>query len=249
MEEYKILKSQLIQLGLKDMANNFYAMAEESRRDNLDYLDYLSRLVSKQINDKLERSINYRIRNAKFPMYKTIEEFDFAFQVEIEEREILKLLNFEFVKEKENIIFIGPPGVGKTHLSIAIGMEACKKRIRIIFYTAAELIKQMRVAKISNRLVEMLESLTRYSIVIVDELGYLPMTAEDANLFFQFVSQKYEKSSIILTSNSNFGDWGKIFKDEVVAAAIIDRLVHHSHVFKINGESYRVKEKKVDVTK
>jgi len=246
MEKYKILKSQLIQLGLKNMADNFYKEAERSRKAGLDYLDYLSELISREIHDKLEKSINYRIRNARFPMFKTIEQFDFSFQTTLNQKEILELMELEFVNQKENIIFIGPPGVGKTHLSIAIGVEACKKRVRNIFYSANELINQLRIAKVSNKLPDFLERLTRYSIVIVDELGYMPLTSEDANLFFQFVNQKYEKSSVILSTNSNFGDWGKIFKDDVVAAAIIDRLVHHSHIIRITGDSYRIKDKKID---
>jgi len=155
-------------------------------------------------------------------------------------------VNFDFVEKKENIIFIGQPGVGKIHISIALGVGACQKQIRNIFYAVVNLIKELKIAKVSNTLPDFLERLTRYSIVIVDELGYMPLTSEDANLFFQFVNRKYEKSSIILSSNSNFGDWGKIFNNEVVAAAIIDRMLHHSHIFKINGDSYRMKDKKLD---
>ena len=248
MEKYKILKTQLLQLGLKDMANTFYEEAQRCRQAGLDYLDFLSELVSKQMQDKLERSINYRIRNAKFPMFKTIENFDFGFQPDLDKQKILDLFDFEFVKKKENIIFLGQPGVGKSHLSIALGVGACQKQIRNIFYTATELIKELKIAKVSNQFPDFLESLTRYSIVIVDELGYMPLSPEDANLFFQFVNKKYENSSIILSSNSGFGDWGKIFQDEVVAAAIIDRLLHHSHIFKINGNSYRIKDKKLDTS-
>ncbi len=233
-------------LDLDAINESFMAKAEEYRKVGLDYIDYLGELINYQVERRIERSINYRIRNAKFGEIRKIEEFDFEYQDSIKREEFEKILSFEFIEKKENIIFVGPPGVGKTHLAIGIGIKACEKRIRTLFIRAAELIEEMKVAKITKRLAEYIEKMGRYSLLIIDELGYIPLTEDDGNLFFQLISRKYEKSSIILTTNKSFSEWGEVFKDEVLAAAILDRLLHHSYVFKLTGKSYRIREKRID---
>lgn len=246
MERYKILKQQLAILGLDGVNENFLSKAEEIRKTGLDYIDYLAELINCQMQRKVERSVNYRIREAGFPEIKRVEEFDFKFQNSIRREEIDKLLDFEFVERKENIIFVGPPGVGKTHLAIGIGILACERRIRTLYIKAEELLEEMKIAKMRKRLGEYIEKLARYNLLIIDELGYMPLEEGDGNLFFQLVSRKYEKSSIIITTNRSFEEWGAIFKDEVIAAAILDRLLHHGVIFKITGKSYRLMEKKLD---
>ncbi len=243
MERYKVLKDQLKMLGLDAIREEFYTKAQEYRKKGLDYIDYLSELVSDQISRKVERSINYRIRKARFPVIKTVEGFDFKFQEELDEASYREVLDLEFIKNGENVIFIGPPGVGKTHLAIALGIKACSMRIRTLFIQTSELIEELKIAKISKKLPSYIDGLSRLPLLIIDELGYTPLSPDDANLFFQLVSRKYEKTSIVITSNKNFKDWGYVFGDDVIAAAIIDRLLHHSHLFVINGPSFRIKDK------
>lgn len=248
-EKYSILKDNLKSLGLYRVNEIFAAEAEKANKENISYIEYLSVLVESQILAKKERSINYKLKNAKFPFVKTIEGFDFSFQPSINDKEIKNLSTLDFVNKAENILFIGPPGVGKTHLAVSIGVEACKYRVRTLFISAKDLIDNLLIASHNRSLVEEIEKYARLPLLIIDELGFLPISKEGANLFYQVISKKYEHSSVIITSNKPFSDWGSIFNDDVIAAAIIDRLVHHSHIFKISGKSYRVKEKLEDNNK
>lgn len=249
MEKYKLLKEQLKILKLDSINEMFYQKAEECRKNSVDFIDYLSELISEQVSRNLERSVNYRLRNAKFPFVKTVEQFDFTYQSSIDRKKYLELLDFDFIKKSENIIFQGLPGVGKTHLAVGIGVKACEKKIRTLFINASEVIEQLRIAKMSKTLGNFIDYLSRFPLLIIDELGYLPINNEDSNLFFQLISRKYENSSIIITTNHNFKEWGKIFNDDIIASAIIDRLLHHCHLFKIIGESYRIKDKNLEKTK
>ena len=180
---------------------------------------------------------------AKFPFLKTVEEFDFSFQPGLKEREVLHLASLQFIEKKENMIFLGPPGVGKTHLSVGLGIKACMARYRVLFTSAQKLIEELVIAQKDGSLMEKLLFYSRLHLLIIDELGYMPVSREQANLLFQLISIRYERGSTILTSNYVFDEWGKIFDDHVVASAIIDRLVHHAHIFPINGSSWRIKDK------
>ncbi len=242
-EKYIILKNNLKALGLYRVNEIFSTEAEKANQENISYIDYLSILIENQVGAKKERSIDYELKNAKFPFVKTIDNFDFDFQSSINEKEIKSLSNLDFINKAENILFIGPPGVGKTHLAIGLGVEACKERVRTLFISAKDIIDNLLIASQNRYLIEEIEKYSRLPLLIIDELGFLPICKEGANLFYQVISKKYEHSSIIITSNKPFSDWGGIFNDDVIAAAIIDRLVHHSHIFKITGKSYRVKEK------
>ena len=192
---------------------------------------------------KTESSVKAKIAKSRLPYLKTIEEFDFSYQPGLKEREVIRLNSLEFIERKGNVIFLGPPGVGKTHLSVGLAMKACISRYRVLFMTAQKLIEELMLSKRDGSVVERLVAYSRLHLLVIDELGYMPITREQANLLFQLISMRYEKGSIILTSNYNFDEWGRIFEDNVVASAIIDRLVHHASIFYINGSSYRLKDK------
>ena len=178
---------------------------------------------------------------AGFPVMKHLEAFDFSFQPKLDDKLIRELAGLNFLNESKNILFLGPPGVGKTHLAIALGLKACQVRKRVLFYTAEALTQMLAADDISGNLQKRLVSLARIDLLIIDELGYLELSKKTATLFFQLVSKRYERGSIIITSNKSFEEWGEIFQDEVVAAAILDRLLHHSYTFYIQGNSYRMK--------
>ncbi len=192
---------------------------------------------------KADRAINVKINKVRFPTVKTIEAFDFSFQLQLNEKEIIRLTSLDFIEQKENLLFLGPPGVGKTHLAVVFGVKACIAKYRVLFTRAQDLLADLRVAHKTGRLGQTLLNLSRLYLLILDELGYLPISPEQANLLFQLVSLRYEQGAVILTSNYGFEDWGPIFTGQVIATAIIDRPVHHSHIFVINGNSFRMKQK------
>jgi DNA replication protein DnaC len=247
--ESHALKDQLIQLGLHAMANQFEAEAEIAAQSELSYTTYLARLVEAQLADKTDRSVNARVHRARFPMLRTMEEFDFTFQPGLAAARVRELANLAFVDQAANVLFIGGPGVGKTHLAIALALKACAARRSVLFTEATDLLDQLAAAEVSQTLGKLLDRLRRLDLLVIDELGYLPIDGRRANLFFQLVATRYTKGAIIITSNVSFDGWGRVFGDEVIASAVLDRLLHQSHIFAINGPSYRLKDKRGPVTK
>lgn len=237
------LESQLRALKLKGMLSYYREFSERAAQGKLQYEEYLSLLLEEEIRRRTEGSVKTKIHKARFPFIKTLEAFDFSFQPSLGEKEILKLSSLDFIEKKENLIFLGPPGVGKTHLAIAFGLKACSAKYRVLFMSAPKLIEDLILSVKEGTITQKLLAYSRLNLLIIDELGYMPITKEQANLLFQLISVRYERGSIILTSNYNFEDWGQIFQDNVVAAAIIDRIVHHAKIFFINGSSYRLKSK------
>lgn len=218
--------------------------AEEASKRNIPYLEFLDNLLSEELLAKHDRFIQTRTRLAHLPFRKTLDQFDFAFQPSIDERRIRDLATLRFVEHQENLVFLGPPGVGKTHLAVALGLEAIKQRYTVYFITAHDLVQTLLTAHMTNTIKQKMKMFIKPDLLIIDEIGYRKMDETAAHFFFQIVSERYERGSILLTSNKSFGAWGDIFGDTVLATAILDRLLHHSSTVNIKGESYRIKEKK-----
>ena len=185
-----------------------------------------------------------RLKFSDFPARKTIDDFDFKFQPAIDRKLIVELLTIRFVHNAENVIFPDPPGVGKTHLSVALGVEAVKAGFLIYYITASKLIQKLKQEHSIGRLEFRLAQYGKFNLMIVDEMGYLPLTREDGHLFFQFVSHRYERVSTVFTSNKTYSEWGEVLGDEVMAFAVLDRILHHSTTVNIRGESYRLRERR-----
>lgn len=205
-------------------------------------VDALYELTEKECVFKHEKAIRACIKTAGFPFEKTIDDFDFSFQPSVSKEEIEDLASLRFLENNENILFIGSSGVGKTHLATAIGIEASRNRYSVHYITFHDLITELKKAEMESRLDKRLKSFVRYKLLIIDEIGYLNYDREAGNLFFQLISKRYEKRSTIITSNRSLSKWGDIFGDPVIANAILDRLLYHSHIVNIVGPSYRTKD-------
>ena len=238
------LQEQMQRLRLGRSVDQLPALLEAAAKRELSYSDFLEELLTSELSGKQERNTAMRVAMAHFPFVKTLESFDLKFQPSIDAKVVRELATCRFIANAENVLLLGPPGVGKTHLAVALGVKACSAGYRTLFVTAATLLTSLAKAQNENRLEEKLKALTQPKLLVVDEIGYLPLDRAGANLLFQLIARRYERGSIIITSNQSLTGWGEVFGDAIIATAILDRLLHHSTTVNIKGESYRLKEKR-----
>lgn len=229
------LQENLSRLKLSQAAEVLDTVVKEAEKDKSSYLKFLDHLLEEEVAAKEKRRIQTAMKTAGLPVAKTIEEYDFSFHPNLNKKEVMALFDLNFISKRENVIFLGPPGVGKTHLAISLAIKACYHGFKVYFTTMDTLIRKLKESQSKGK------AYLTSSLVVVDEVGYLPIDTQEAYLFFQFVSYRYEKSSTIITSNKSFGDWQELFGDPVIATAVLDRFLHHCKVINIKGHSYRLR--------
>jgi DNA replication protein DnaC len=238
------LDNLLDKLRMDHLEAQLDAVCEQAAEKQLDYKTFLVQALSTEWQGRYQKGIEARLRQARFPWLKTLEQFDFEFQPSLDRRQVRELSGMSFVERAHNVIILGPPGVGKTHLAIGLGMKAVEAGYSVLFLTLESLMIRLVKAFNENRLERSLQQLVYPKVLIIDEIGYLPLSNLEASLFFRLVVRRYERASLIITSNKSFLDWGEIFNDPVLATAVLDRLLHYSTTLNIKGESYRLKEKR-----
>ena len=243
MNDYNKLLNNLEILKLDKIKECYPNYVDTAVKKNKTLTESLLELTNKEIKYRDERASEIQITVSAFPFKKGIEDFDFDYQPSINKQQILELNNLGFLSKHENILFVGPSGVGKTHLATSLGITAAKKRYSVYFISCHDLITQLNKAHFENKLDARIKHFCRYELLIIDEIGYLPVDKQGANLFFQLIAKRYEKHSTIVTTNQTFNKWGEVFSDNVLANAILDRLLHHSTIINIKGTSYRIKDK------
>lgn len=238
------LTSLLGKLRMDHLEAQLDAVCEQAAQHQVDYKTFLSQALSTEWQGRYQKGIEARLRQARFPWVKSLEQFDFDFQPSLDRRLVRELAGLSFVERAHNVIVLGPPGVGKTHLAIALGVKAVEAGYSVLFLSLETLMTRLTRAVHENRLDRSLQQLVYPKVLIIDEIGYLPLSQLEASLFFRLVVRRYERASLIVTSNKSFLDWGETFNDPILATAILDRLLHYSTTLNIKGESYRLKEKR-----
>ena len=237
-----LLRSYLKRLRLPVVAQNYVRLSSEAAASNQTFPDYLLALIEGEITQREENTQKLRISKARFPVMKTLDAFEFSAIPSLNKALVLELSRGSYIEKRENIIFMGSYGTGKTHLAISLGISACRQGKRVRFSTAAGLINDLLEAQAQFRLGKLEASLARYDVIVLDELGFVPFTKEGAEALFTFCSGRYERGSLIITTNLDFARWKEIFGDEALTGALLDRLTHRCHIIEMNGDSYRFKE-------
>ena len=238
------LENLLERLRLEHLENQLDAVCEQASQRQLNYKDFLEQALQTEWQGRFQRNVEARLKLARFPWIKTLEQFEFDFQPSLDRKQVRELAGMSFVERAHNVILLGPPGVGKTHLAIALGVKAVEAGYSVLFLTLEQLMTRLLKAFNENRLDRTLQQLSYPRLLIIDEIGYLPLSNTEASHFFRLVARRYEHASMIITSNKSFLDWGEVFHDPVLATAVLDRLLHYSTTLNIKGESYRLKEKR-----
>ncbi len=243
MTKHNEVSTYLGTLGLAHINDNLDSLLMTASEKQISYLEFLGDILQGEVAAKEQKARNRRLQVAEFPYIRTYDDFDYAFQTSVTRRQINQLLELTWIESAYNIIFLGPSGVGKTHLAVTLGVQAVDRGYKVSFVSMEKLIKLLKTEEISVRARQKLRRIMNSDLVIIDEIGFQPITRQESSLFFQVISNLYEQTSVIITSNKGFEEWAELLGDQVITTAILDRLTHNCEIFNMTGESYRLKHR------